>query len=133
MKVLFTGSRGWKDPFPVDVVIAGLVTLADGRDEKLVVVHGHSPKGLDQVVDRVARRWGAEVIREPVTREEWAQYKGGGGSHRNQRMLDNHPDIEACYAFRAYGKSNGTDDMTEKAEGAGIPTYKTSGGVHPTD
>jgi hypothetical protein len=132
MKALIAGSRGWKDPFPIDVILAGLDVVADGRGEEVTVIHGAAPKGADRVADSAARRWGMEVIREPVTPEEWARFKGGAGPIRNQRMIDkHHPDV--FFAFRAYGKSNGTDDMVKKAEAAGIPTYVITGGNHPTD
>jgi hypothetical protein len=129
IKILICGSRGWKDPTPINAIIAGYDVLAEGAGEKLIIVHGHAPKGADAIADRLGRQWGAEVIREPA---DWDQYGKAAGFIRNQRMLDNHKlDLNAVYAFRAYGKSNGTDDMVDRSEKAGIPTFVISGGTHP--
>lgn len=127
MRVLFAGSRGWHDPDPVNAILAGLVVLAEGRGEILEVVHGNAP-GLDKLADRLAKQWGAKPI--PVD-AEWNKYGKGAGPVRNQKMLDEY-DPEAAYLFRASGKSNGTDDMRDRAEDV-IPTYVITGGVHPVD
>ena len=93
--------------------------LADGAGEQLVVIHGHCPQGADHLADRLARQWGATVVREPA---DWGQYNAAAGPIRNQLMLTKHrPDV--VYAFRAAGKSNGTDNMVKLAVAAGLPTY----------
>jgi hypothetical protein len=130
VKIIVTGSRGWKDPAPVEAVIAGYVLLAEGAGEQLEVVHGNQRKGLDGLADRIARRWGAKPI--PVD-AEWKRYGKAAGPKRNQRMLDEHPDAVAVWAFRAHGKSNGTDDTCEKAKAAGYTPYVITGGNHSTD
>lgn len=127
MKVLICGSRGWKDPTPIQALIAGYDVLAEGANEDLVIVHGHARSGADALADRIGRKWGAQVVREPA---DWDRYGKKAGPIRNQKMLDDHkPDV--VFAFRTYGKSNGTDDMCRRAEDAGIPTFVVTGGEHP--
>lgn len=120
MRVLICGSRGWKDPTPINVLIAGLDVLAEGRGEKLTIIHGDA-RGADRLAGDVARRWGAEVIPVPA---DWDKYKKGAGPRRNQQMIDEY-EPEMIYAFRATGKSSGTDDMVERGKAANIPTYVT--------
>lgn len=125
MKILICGSRGWKDPTPVTTVIAGYEVLAEGAGEVLEIVHGDAKSGADALADRIGKQWGCKVIPEPA---EWDRYGKSAGPIRNQRMLDSHPDISAVWAFRAHGKSSGTDDMVSKAERANIPYFVITGG-----
>jgi hypothetical protein len=120
VRVLICGSRGWKDPSPINAIVAGLDVLAEGRGETLTIIHGNARSGADHLADQVARDWGAEVIREDA---DWGRYKAGAGPIRNQKMLDEHKP-EVVWAFRSSGKSNGTDDMIAKAKAAGVPVFK---------
>jgi hypothetical protein len=123
MRILICGSRGWHDPGPITALIAGYDVLAEGRDEKLTIIHGDAP-GADRLAKRIGKQWGAEVIDEPA---DWDQYGKAAGPIRNQKMLDEHkPDV--IWAFRSYGKSSGTDDMVRRGEAAQIPTYVVNGG-----
>lgn len=122
MRVLICGSRGWSDPLPINAVIAGHDVLAEGANEKLIIIHGDAP-GADRLAKRLGHQWGAQVIDEPA---QWDRYGKRAGPIRNQKMLDDHkPDV--VYAFRSHGKSNGTDDMVAKARAAGVPTYVIGG------
>lgn len=117
-KVLVCGSRGWHDPVPMNALLAGLAFTADANGEKLTVIHGDAP-GADRLADRLARQWGATVIREPA---EWDLYGRSAGPIRNQKMLNDHtPDV--VYAFRSSGKSSGTDDMVNRAKAHSVPVY----------
>lgn len=118
MKVLICGSRGWHDPIPIDTVLAGLDVLAEGRGEKLTVIHGDA-RGADQLAGRLAKQWNAEVVTCPA---DWDKHGRAAGPIRNAEMLKEH-DPDLVYAFRSSGKSNGTDDMVSKARAAGKPTY----------
>lgn len=121
MRVLICGSRNWSDPGPINALLAGLDILAEGQNESLVVIHGDA-NGADTLAGNLAKRWGAKVIPEPA---DWDKHGKAAGPIRNQKMLDDHsPDV--VYAFRCEGKSNGTDDMCNRARKAGIPTYVIS-------
>jgi hypothetical protein len=123
MRVLICGSRGWKDPTPIDTILAGCDVLSEGADEKLVVIQGGA-RGADTLAATLARGWRAQVITEEA---DWDRYGKGAGPVRNKKMLDDHkPDV--VYAFRTYGKSNGTDDMCNQARARGIPVYVINGG-----
>ncbi len=118
MRLLICGSRGWRDPHPIDAIIAGYDVISEGRNERLVIIQGDAP-GADRLAKRLGRQWGAIVISEPA---DWDQHGKAAGPIRNQKMLDeHHPDV--VYAFRSVGKSNGTDDMIRRARAAGIPTF----------
>lgn len=119
MRVLMFGSRGWHDPKPINALMAGLDVLAEGRGERLTIIHGNARSGADKLVDQIAHDWKAEVIRVDA---EWGRYKAGAGPIRNQRMLDEYQP-EIAYGFRANGKSTGTDDMHAKAKAADVPVY----------
>ena len=119
MKLLICGSRGWKDAQAIDAIVAGYDVLAEGRGEDLVVIHGACPSGADALADRIAKQWGIKRIPEPA---DWDRYGKAAGPIRNQKMLDEYkPDV--VYAFRSTGKSNGTDDMVDRARKAGVRTY----------
>lgn len=122
MRVLICGSRGWRDPVPINAIIAGCDVLAEGAGEKLTIIHGDAP-GADKLAGRLGKQWGANVIPEPA---EWDRYKAAAGPIRNTKMLKEHkPDV--IYAFRARGKSTGTDDMIAQGEAAGVPVYVIEG------
>lgn len=120
MRVVMGGSRGWKNPAPINAIVAGLDVLAEGRGEKLTIIHGNARSGADALIDQTARDWGVEVIRVDA---DWGRYKAGAGPIRNQRMLDEH-NPEAVWLFRSSGKSNGTDDMMARGKTAGVPVFK---------
>lgn len=122
MKVLICGSRGWKDPAPIEMIILGYLTMAEESGDVLTVIHGDAP-GADKLAARIAKRWGARVIPEPA---DWDRYGKAAGPIRNRKMLELHnPDV--VYAFRSTGKSNGTDNMVEQARDARKPTYVITG------
>lgn len=124
MRLLVSGSRGWHDEEAIETVIRHFQALARNvLGEEFVLIHGHARDGADALADRVGRRLGLRVgqdlIRVPA---EWKRYGKPAGVIRNQRMLDEqHPNVVT--AFRATGKSNGTDDMIARAEKAGLPVH----------
>jgi len=127
VKVLVCGSRGWKDPLPINAMLAGFDVLAEGGGDRVTVIHGGA-RGADTLAKSLAVQWGLDVIDEPA---DWDTYGRAAGPIRNQKMLDKYqPDV--VLAFRTYGKSTGTDDMVARARKAGIPTFVITGGTHPT-
>lgn len=119
MRVLMCGSRGWHNAGAIETVISGLTAQSEDSAKRLTIIHGDSKKGADGLVDRIARQWGARVIPVPA---QWGRYHAGAGPIRNQQMLDEYVP-EQVWAFRATGKSNGTDDMVTRSKCAGLPTF----------
>lgn len=123
MRVLVTGSRGWHDESAVERAITQCQQIAKSAGEEFVLIHGHSKNGADALADRVGLRLGLvpgkDLLRVPAA---WKRYGRAAGPIRNQQMLDEHqPDV--VLAFRATGKSNGTDDMIERARKAEVETH----------
>jgi hypothetical protein len=124
LRVVVTGSRHWTDPEPIYRELAAL----DGF-HKVVIAHGNSRGGgADTLADRAAADLGYERWPYPVDPEKDGRHRGAP-LNRNGRMLDNfRPDL--VLAFRAPGKSNGTDDCVRKARQRRIPvTICTPGTV----
>lgn len=113
--VLICGSRGWHQAGPIGQT---LDELKAEHGEQLLLVHGGA-KGADALAHSEAARRG---IRTVVERADWDAYGPAAGPIRNQRMLDqHHPDI--VHAFRADGRSTGTDDMVARSHKAGVTVY----------
>jgi hypothetical protein len=132
MRLLITGSRGWHDEGAIEAVIAHYKQQSRVLREEFVLIHGHAKSGADALADRVGQRLGLKVgkdlIRVPA---DWRRYGKGAGPKRNTRMLEEfHPDV--VVAFRATGKSNGTDDMITQAKAAEVPTHVLTERTHVT-
>jgi len=123
MRLLITGSRGWHNEAAVETVIADHMEWAKRNDEEFILIHGHAKSGADALADKAGHRLGLVVGRDLIrVPADWKRYGKGAGPKRNQQMLDEqYPDV--VVAFRAAGKSNGTDDMLARAEVGNVPTY----------
>lgn len=109
MIVLFTGSRDWTN---VDKVVEVMLELPPDT----VIVHGGA-RGLDTIVDRVAKAIGLKVIPYPA---DWSTNDAREGLYRNSQMLhESKPD--KVLGFRTKLNSKGTNDMLKKAGQSGIP------------
>lgn len=106
-RVLVCGSRGWKD--------AAMIERELLRASPALVIHGNC-RGADRIADEIAKRHG-------IPRQQWpANWSLGrhAGLMRNDDMLRRgKPDV--VLAFRAAGKSNGTDDMISRSSAFGVP------------
>lgn len=122
MRVVFTGSRSWVDG---DQVFDVLQDLLRDYGQGLVIAHGQSSGGgADLLVAQYAKQLGIDQKPYPVDRELDGNHRGAP-LNRNTRMLDDfRPDL--VIAFRAPGKSNGTDDTIRKAEKRNIPVRKVT-------
>lgn len=116
LRVLVTGSRHWTDPWP----IYREFSVLPGEHHRVVVAHGSSRGGgADTLADKAACDFGFDREPYPVDPEKDGRHRGAP-LNRNTRMLDSfRPDL--VLAFRADGKSNGTDDCICKARQRGIP------------
>lgn len=123
MIVVTTGSRTWTDESLIKDV---LQSLQREHKLKLTVVVGYDPRkqlptGADRMVYKWCRHLGIKVIPEPADWDNGRIIKLGyrnvnlAGFDRNELMLDSHkPD--KVVAFRAKGKSNGTDHCIAEAK-----------------
>ena len=108
-RVLFTGSRDWTDEGPVAAIV-------DGLPPDAVVIHGGA-RGLDSIVNRLAKARGLQVLPFPA---EWKKHgRQRAGQIRNQKMIDKGKPTEA-HAF-PLPASVGTWDMLQRLCKAGIP------------
>jgi hypothetical protein len=132
MRVLISGSRTWTDYLRIRSDM-GQMHRAYGRS--LTIIHGDCPNSPDRVAAAAANSLEIKVIAEPA---KWRLHDrlgnspvqcycnpskitcGMAGRRRNQLMLNkHHPDL--LIAYRAWGKSNGTDDMIRRAKGEDLP------------
>lgn len=116
MKILVTGSRGWHDRVRIRADLLEALEFARTVNEELVVIHGDCPKGADKLAKQVCKELGIRDIPMPA---DWDRHKKRAGFIRNQEMLDEH-DPDLVLAYRATGKSNGTDDMIDRANRADV-------------
>lgn len=116
MIILVTGSRGWHDRDQIDLDLHHFKEVASLDGESLTVVHGDCPQGADKLTKQVCKKLGITQIPMPA---DWETHGKAAGPIRNQKMLDTHtPNV--VLAYRAGGKSSGTDDMVRRADRAGI-------------
>lgn len=122
MKVLITGGRDWTDDFPIDAIIAGLLSMAGPGP--LILLHG-TARGADSIADQW--KFSAEVDVRPFP-ADWDKYRKAAGPIRNRQMLDEQPDL--VVAFHDHLESSkGTKDCVEEAARRGIPVWHLR---HPT-
>jgi hypothetical protein len=110
---MVTGSRHWRDARQIRRRLAEL-------DRSVVIVHGACPFGADAMADRAAHELGLAVERYPAHWRRGGHYNPLAGLYRNNQMLDSEPRLARVIAFRAPGKSNGTDHAIQGARLRGI-------------
>lgn len=113
-RIIVTGSREWTDES-----IAASALLSTGAiataPEKITIVHGDNPRGLDRMAARIATAAGMRVL---PYRADWRTFGNAAGLMRNAEMvLDG---AFACFAF-PLASSKGTRHCMAVAEEAGIP------------
>lgn len=121
MRVLFSGSRKFVDPMPVNEALQRLARKA--VDPAMVaVVHGGAP-GLDSLVDALGRSMGMQV---EVHRADWNTHGKAAGVLRNQKMVELGADMLFAYPLP---DGRGTQDCIARAVAAGIPTLVYDAGT----
>jgi predicted Rossmann-fold nucleotide-binding protein len=113
MRVIFSGSREFKDREPVRGTLVALMKRVETPGE-LVVVHG-AARGLDTIAGEEAKNLGATVESHPA---DWDQHGKAAGLMRNSHMVELGADL--VVAFPLPGGS-GTRDCMKKASKSGIP------------
>lgn len=109
MKILFTGSRAWKDE---DAVVNVFNVYVQPGDH---VVVGDCPTGLDKMIRDLCQ---ASGVSYEVHYADWKKHGRAAGPKRNQAMVDTGPDL--CIGF-PLGDSRGTRGCMKFAGAAGIP------------
>lgn len=119
-RYLFCGSRKYRDPYVIRLLIAGLHTWGKIHKEPIVIIHGDAP-GADTLADEATKEW-ANVSAEKYP-ADWNSYDRAAGPIRNQQMLDEgKPSI--VFAFSDdFKNSKGTRDMVRRANANGLPVY----------
>lgn len=110
--VLFTGSRDYPD---TAASAARVENVLEQLPPDALIVHG-AQRGLDMLVDRIARLRGFEVRSFPAA---WKLHGRAAGTLRNQQMLDDAKPTEG-HAF-PLASSVGTWDMVRRLRGASVP------------
>ena len=81
-------------------------------------------KGADSIVKKICDKMDIDCR---VYKAHWNMYGRGAGPIRNQKMLDENPDIQLVAAFHEdFKNSKGTKNMVKKAEKEGIKVLKFS-------
>lgn len=110
--IVTTGSRHWTDK---EIIRATLLA----HDPDLVVVgynpDKRTPKGADELVYKVCNEENIKFVCEPA---DWSKGLGAGFA-RNKFMIDHYKPF-LVVAFRAKGKSNGTDHCIQYARSKDI-------------
>ena len=114
--VIFCGDRSSSFSF-IDIIKKCIKELPS----QSTIVHGHC-KGIDKLSGELAEKFGYNVKKYPVSREDWANYGYSAGPRRNREMLKELPDL--IYAFHPDIKfSKGTKDMMTVGYQNKIPVY----------
>ena len=103
MKVLVCGSRDWLDIEPIRKELSAL-------PKDSIIIHG-AARGADTLADQVAVELGLKVKVFPAS---WHRYGRAAGPIRNQKMLEEHPDLVLAFCHDLT-KSKGTADMIRRA------------------
>ena len=116
MKILVTGDKAWND---IDTIVKAFMLHAG---QNVTIVEGECT-GADIMCRAVAEELCFDVKKYPaIWRNEHDGYRHWAGVERNQRMLDDNPDIDVCYAFHNnIFSSKGTKDMLKRVIKKGVP------------
>lgn len=120
MKIVVTGDREWTSLETIHTAIQYVLDRFDLLPKELRLVEGEC-RGADKGCRIVAEALGVEVIPEPP---EWKKFGKAAGVIRNQRMLDDHPDLKVCLAFHDdLSRSKGTKDMIKRCQKLSLPVW----------
>lgn len=113
MKILCCGSRFWTDDQTIVNAIINHATMF----EDTIIIEGEA-RGADTLAKVSAERMGIQVKGYPA---DWNTHGKSAGVIRNQKMLDDNPDIGLVLAFTDnIETSKGTKDMVTRALKKGI-------------
>ena len=116
MKVIACGSRHWTNGPSILEVLERFRPFAS----QVILLHGGA-RGADALAAYFAQHMGMGVVAYPA---DWEAHGRAAGPIRNQRMLDENPDVELVLGFTPDppGKpGSGTWDMLRRAHDKHIP------------
>ena len=128
MKIVVTGGREW---ISYKSILDGFERMCKAYDispTDIILIHGDC-RGLDRMAAELGELLGMDVRGKPA---HWGHDEDcpaecrevigrAAGVIRNQKMLDENPDIELAMSFHHdLEKSKGTGDMVRRIEKAGI-------------
>lgn len=130
-RVLVTGSRDWVDRATLVQRLTKAYDAALRAESRLVVVHGHCPKGADRLAHLwvTAMRGAGWDVDEEARPANWSEGRGAGFD-RNERMVMSGADECLAFAMPCTKRScvrpgehysHGTTHCASLAERAGIP------------
>ena len=111
MKILVCGDRRWSDRQTIYRILLPYAT----QTPPVTILHGGA-RGADTLAGQVAQELGMEV---KEVRAEWQRYGRGAGPLRNDKMLNEHPDLVIAF-HNDLAKSKGTADTVRKVQKRGI-------------
>lgn len=111
MKILICGTRNRE---PVEI----LCKIIDLFPPGTIVIHGDA-RGVDRTAANIAIDRDFKVIGYPAY---WETEGASAGPKRNQRMLEQRPDIVIA-VHNEPGLGKGTADMVRRSKNAGIPVF----------
>ncbi len=129
MKILVTGDRNWTNTESIANAIVDVLEAHNLNPVNCTLIHGDA-KGADSIADAYGDLLGMDVKPYPAHWRHTEDCPDGcremvgkpAGVIRNQKMLNEHPDIDIALAFHPNleSGSKGTKDMVKRLEKAGI-------------
>ena len=107
-RLLICGSRDWTDHNTIKSVLSNY-------SKEIIVITGGC-RGADTIAENVAKNLGMTV---QVFNADWKKYGRAAGPIRNQKMLEEKPDLVIAF-HENLDNSKGTKDMVNRARKAGI-------------
>lgn len=104
MKVLVCGARDYKNYKKIETFLKDL-------PKDTIIIHGGC-EGADNMAGEIAYKLNFKVL---VFKAEWNKYGKAAGPIRNQKMIEQKPDLVIAF-HDCIEKSKGTKDMISKAE-----------------
>ena len=107
-RILICGSRDWTSHNTIKSVLSNY-------SKEIIVITGGC-RGADTIAENVAKNLGMTV---QVFNADWKKYGPSAGPIRNQKMLEEKPDLVIAF-HENLDNSKGTKDMVNRARKAGI-------------
>lgn len=120
-KILVSGSRYYKNKNKIEFIIKSLKGQLPNFN--LIIINGDCD-GADKLSTLVANELKLKTILYPVFSNDWKELGKKAGSLRNQKMINNNPDIKIGLIFHEnLENSKGTKDMIKRLEKENIRYY----------